>query len=63
MFAPLAGSSTGSAGQAGPHLQAWYDERKAAEEKQRELEGIPEPSKRSPVLAQQLKHRFEVMLT
>jgi len=36
---PLAGTSTGSAGKAGPHLQAWLDEKKAAEEKRRALEG------------------------
>ena len=39
MMAPLAGTSTGAAGKASPHLQAWYDEKKAAEEKRRELEG------------------------
>jgi len=36
---PLSGTSTGSAGKAGPHLQAWLDEKKAAEEKRRVLEG------------------------
>lgn len=36
---PLSGTSTGSAGKAGPHLQAWLDEKKAAEEKRKELEG------------------------
>lgn len=36
---PLAGTSTGSAGKASPHLQAWLDEKKAAEEKRRQLEG------------------------
>ena len=37
---PLSGTSTGSAGKASPHLQAWLDKKKAAEEKQRVLEGI-----------------------
>ena len=41
----LAGTSTGSAGKASPNLQAWYDRKRGAEEKRRELEGIPEPSK------------------
>lgn len=35
----LAGTSTGAGGKASPHLQAWYDEKKAAEEKRRALEG------------------------
>ena len=40
MMVPLSGTSTGSAGKASPHLQAWLDKKKAAEEKQRVLEGI-----------------------
>jgi len=36
---PLSGTSTGSAGKASPHLQAWLDDKKAAEEKRRVLEG------------------------
>ncbi|KAL9585976.1 MAG: hypothetical protein Q9212_001195 [Teloschistes hypoglaucus] len=39
MMAPLSGTSTGSAGKAGPHLQAWLDEKKAVEEKKRALDG------------------------
>ncbi|KAL8793758.1 MAG: hypothetical protein Q9195_003700 [Heterodermia aff. obscurata] len=39
MMIPLAGSSTGAGGKASPHLQAWYDEKKAAEEKRKALEG------------------------
>lgn len=39
MMVPLSGTSTGSAGKASPHLQAWLDEKKAAEEKRRALEG------------------------
>lgn len=41
MMVNLAGTSTGASGKASPHLQAWYDEKKAAEEKRRELEGLP----------------------
>ena len=36
---PLSGTSTGAGGKASPHLQAWYDEKKAAEEKRKALEG------------------------
>ena len=39
MLSPLAGTSTGAAGKASPHLQAWLDEKKAAEDKQQALEG------------------------
>ncbi|KAI4100638.1 MAG: hypothetical protein L6R37_005350 [Teloschistes peruensis] len=38
MMAPLSGTSTGSAGKASPHLQAWLDEKKAAEEKKKQQE-------------------------
>lgn len=37
-MAPLSGTSTGSAGKASPHLQAWLDEKKAAEEKKKQQE-------------------------
>ncbi|KAG7007855.1 hypothetical protein G7Y79_00008g024930 [Physcia stellaris] len=54
---PLSGTSTGSAGKASPHLQAWYDEKKAAEEKRKALEGDDSEDKKAS-FKQKLKSVF-----
>ncbi len=35
----LTGTSIGASGRASPNLQAWYDDRKKAEDKRKQLEG------------------------
>ncbi|KAL8666762.1 MAG: hypothetical protein Q9202_001300 [Teloschistes flavicans] len=55
---PLSGTSTGSAGKASPHLQAWLDEKKAAEEKRRALEGEDPSKKRKKGFKSTLKSVF-----
>ncbi|KAI4203713.1 MAG: hypothetical protein LQ350_001714 [Teloschistes chrysophthalmus] len=58
MMAPLSGTSTGSAGKASPHLQAWLDEKKAAEEKRRALEGEDASEKKKKGFKSALKSVF-----
>lgn len=38
MMIPLTGAATGASGKPGPHLEAWYQRQREAEEKRKALE-------------------------